>query len=124
MIPEHKRRPTFLIVDEAAAYFDSNIDDFLTEARKYKCGCVFADQFLDQATSSLRASLAANTSIKIAGGVSTSDARALASDMRTTQDFILGQPRLTFACHIRGITPNAVSIPIPVGQLERQPKPA
>ena len=122
VIPEHKRRPTFLIVDEAAAYFDSNIDDFLTEARKYRCGCVFAHQFLDQATSSLRASLAANTSIKMAGGVSTSDARALASDMRTTQDFILSQPRLTFACHIRNITPNAVSIPIPVGELEHQPR--
>jgi hypothetical protein len=122
VIPENQRRPTFLIVDEAAAYFDSNIDDFLTEARKYKCGCVFAHQFLDQATSSLRASLAANTSIKMASGVSTSDARALAPDMRTTQDFILGQPRLHFACHIRNITPNAVSIPIPVGALEREPR--
>ncbi|MGA7673560.1 MAG: hypothetical protein WCA78_00770 [Rhizomicrobium sp.] len=122
VIPEHERRPTFLIVDEAASYFDSNIDDFLTEARKYKCGCVFAHQFLDQATSSLRASLAANTSIKMAGGVSTSDARALASDMRTTQEFILSQPRLTFACHIRNVTPNAVSIPIPLGGLEREPK--
>ena len=81
VIPEHKRRPTFLIVDEAAAYFDSNMDDFLTEARKYKCGCVFAHQFLDQATPALKASLAANTTIKFAGGVSTSDARALASDI-------------------------------------------
>jgi hypothetical protein len=121
-IPEYRRRPTFLIVDEAAAYFDSNIDDFLTEARKYKCGCVFAHQFLDQATSSLRASLAANTAIKIAGGVSTSDARALASDMRTTADFILGQSRLHFACHVRNVTPNAVSIPVPVGMLEDQPR--
>ena len=121
-IPEHERRPTFLIVDEAAAYFDSNIDDFLTEARKYKCGCVFAHQFLDQATSSLRASLAANTAIKMAGGTSTGDARALASDMRTNQDFILGQPRLHFASYIRGVTPSAVSIPIPVGQLEAEPR--
>ena len=122
VIPEGKRRPTFLIVDEAAAYFDSNIDDFLTEARKYKCGCVFAHQFLDQGTSSLRASLAANTSIKMAGGVSTGDARALASDMRTTPDFILSQQRLHFACHIRNITQNAISIPVPVGELERQPR--
>jgi hypothetical protein len=122
VIPEHKRRPTFLIVDEAAAYFDSNMDDFLTEARKYKCGCVFAHQFLDQATPALKASLAANTTIKFAGGVSTSDARALASDMRTTAEFILSQPRLHFGCHIRNITPNAVSIPVPVGVLERQPK--
>lgn len=122
VIPEHKRRPTFLIVDEAAAYFDSNIDDFLTEARKYKCGCVFAHQFLDQATSSLRASLAANTAIKMAGGTSHSDARALASDMRTSQDFILGQPRLHFASYIRGVTPAAVSIPVPFGELEAQPR--
>ena len=33
VIPEHKRQASFLIVDEAAAYFDSNMDDFLTEAR-------------------------------------------------------------------------------------------
>ena len=122
VIPEQDRRPTFLIVDEAASYFDSNIDDFLTEARKYRCGCVFAHQFLDQATASLRASLAANTSIKLAGGVSTGDARTVASDMRTTADFILSQPRLHFAAHIRNVTPNAVSIPVPVGLLEAEPR--
>ncbi|MEJ0042776.1 MAG: hypothetical protein WDM81_11470 [Rhizomicrobium sp.] len=121
-VPEHRRKPTFLIVDEAAAYFDSNIDDFLTEARKYKCGCVFAHQFLDQATSSLRASLAANTSIKLAAGVSTSDARALAPDMRTTADFILERPRLHFAGYFRGTTENAVSVPVSVGAFEKEPR--
>jgi hypothetical protein len=120
-IPEHQRKPVFLIVDEAAAYFDSNIDDFLTEARKYKCGCVFAHQFLDQATSSLRASLAANTAIKFAGGVSTGDARALAPDMRTTADFILSQPRLHFAAYFRGTTQSAVSIPAEIGRVEAEP---
>ncbi len=121
-IPERERRPTFLIVDEAAAYFDSNIDDLLTEARKYKLGCVFAHQFLDQASASLRASLAANTAIKMAAGVSTSDARALAPDMRTTADFILRQPPLSFACHVRGVTQSAVSVPVELGMLEREPK--
>jgi hypothetical protein len=121
-IPEHERKPAFLIVDEAADYFDSNMDDLLTEARKYKLGCVFAHQFLDQATASLRSSLAANTSIKMAAGVSMSDARALAPDLRTTPDFILSQPRLSFAAHIRNVTPHAVSIPIPVGELESQPR--
>lgn len=117
-IPEHERRPAFLIVDEAASYFDSNIDDLLTEARKYKVGCVFAHQFLDQCTSSLRASLAANTSIKMVSGVSMQDARALAPDMRTTADFILSQPRLHFAAHIRNVTPQAVSIPVRFGALK------
>ena len=121
-LPEHERKPAFLIVDEAAAYFDSNIDDLLTEARKYKLGCVFAHQFLDQCTGALRSSLAANTSIKMASGVSMADARALAPDLRTTPDFILSQPRLQFAAHIRGVTPQAVSIPVPVGVLEAEPR--
>ncbi len=121
-IPEHRRKPAFLIVDEAASYFDANIDDLLTEARKYRLGCVFAHQFLDQCTSSLRSSLAANTSIKMASGVSTSDARALASDMRTTPDFILSQPRLHFAAYMRSVTPHAVSVPVPVGALEDEPR--
>lgn len=121
-IPEKDRRPAFLIVDEAAAYFDSNIDDLLTEARKYKLGCVFAHQFLDQATHALRSSLAANTSIKMVSGVSTNDARSMAPDLRTSVDFILSQPRLSFAAHIRNVTPQAASIPVPFGEMESQPR--
>lgn len=121
-IPEHERKPVFLIVDEAASYFDSNIDDLLTEARKYKCGIVLAHQYLDQTSYSLRASLAANTSIKFAAGVSNSDARAMSADMRTTPEFILDQPRLHFAAHIRNVTPQAVSIPVVPGRLAKQPQ--
>lgn len=120
-LPEGQRRPAFLFVDEAAEYFDSNIDDLLTETRKHKLGCIFAHQYLDQATSALRASFAANTNIKFAAGVSMSDARALAADMRTTPDFIMSQPRLHFAAHIRNVTPNAVSVPVFPGMLDRQP---
>ena len=36
----------------------------------------------------------------------------MARDMRTTPDFILSQPRLHFAAHIRNVTPSAVSVPI------------
>jgi hypothetical protein len=111
-IRDEDRKPTFLIVDEAASYFDRNIDDLLTDSRKYKCGLVLAHQYLDQATGSLKASLAANTGIKFASGLSANDARTMASDMRTTPDFILNQPSLQFAAHIKGVTPSAVSIPI------------
>ena len=111
-IPERDRKATFLIVDEAASYFSSNIDDLLTEARKYKCGLLLAHQYLDQASSSLRASLAANAGIKFASGLSAQDAATMAREMRTTPDTILDQPRLQFAAHIRGTTSSAVSIPI------------
>lgn len=121
-IPAADRKDTFVFVDEAASYFDSNIDDLLTDARKYRCGLVLAHQYLDQASASLKASLAANTGAKFASGLSASDARAMASDMRTTPDFILAQPRLQFAAHIRNVTPHAVSIPITPGALAARPK--
>lgn len=111
-IAEAARKPTFLYIDEAASYFDNNIDDLLTEARKYKCGLVLAHQYLDQASPSLRASLHANTNIKMVSGLSAGDARAMAPEMRTTPDFILGQNRLQFATHIRNVTPQAVTIPL------------
>jgi len=121
-VPERDRRPAFLIVDEAAEYFDGNIDDLLTEARKYKLGCTFAHQYLDQCSHSLRASLAANTSIKLAAGVSVGDARSLAPDLRTTADFIVEQPKGHFAAYIRNVTQQAVSVPVAFGELERRPR--
>ena len=121
-IPEADRKPAFLIVDEAAEYFDQNINDLLTQVRKYKMGCVFAHQFMDQCTLSLKSSLAANTAIKLASRVSTGDARALAPDMRTTPEFILAQPKLQFACYIRDVTSHAISVPVEAGKLEREPQ--
>ena len=111
-IPEHERKPTFVMVDEGGSFFSNNIDDLLTEARKYKCGLLLAHQYLDQGSSFLRASLAANAGIKFASGLSAQDAATMARDMRTSADFILSQPKLQFAAHIRGVTPAAVSIPV------------
>jgi hypothetical protein len=115
-IPEHQRRPTHLIIDEAQEYFDQNIDDLLTQVRKYRCGCVFAHQYLSQAAPQLVASLAANTSIKMVSGVSTKDARSLAPDLRTTAEFILDQPQLHFACYVKNVTRGAVSAPVTYGK--------
>jgi len=123
-LPEGNRRPAFLYIDEAADYFDSNIDDLLTQARKYKLGVVFAHQYLDQLAPGLRSSIASNTSIKFAGGVSDRDARSLAPDMRTTPTVIMGQRKqqdaTQFACYIRNTTPHALSVSVPFGTLERQ----
>lgn len=123
-IPEDKRRPAFLYIDEAADYFDSNIDDLLTQARKYKLGVVFAHQYLDQLAPGLRSSIASNTSIKFAGGVSDRDARALAPDMRTTPTFIMDRRKhekaTQFACFVRNATPQALSVTVPFGSIERE----
>ncbi len=121
-VPAERRHPAFLIVDEAQDYFDARIDDLLTEARKYRLGTVFAHQYLGQVTQQLRASLAANTALKLASGVSTQDARALAPDLRTTPEFLLTRPKLHFACHIQGVTSEAFDLPLTPGQLERSPE--
>jgi hypothetical protein len=122
-IEANKRNPAFLIVDEAAEYFDENLETLLSQARKFDVGVLFAHQHLDQLTPGLRAAVAANTSIKLAGGVSDKDARALASDMRTTPDFITGMAKHSksteFACYVRNYTSNAVRLKIPFGRLER-----
>ncbi|MEW8309335.1 MAG: type IV secretion system DNA-binding domain-containing protein [gamma proteobacterium symbiont of Ctena orbiculata] len=119
-IPESKRHPTHLIVDEAHEYFDQNINALLNQVRKYRCGCVFAHQLLNQASPDLRASLASSTSIKMASGISIADARVLAPDFRATPDFMLDQPVGHFATYIKNVTQQAVSIEVKPGLLERE----
>lgn len=120
------RRPSFVYVDEAADYFDDNIDTLLIQARKYKVGLTVAHQFLDQLAPALRASVMANPAIRFAGGLSDRDARALASDMRTTSSFLMAtrKRRATsdFACYIRNHTASAVSLQVALGRAEREPK--
>ncbi|HEX8076247.1 MAG TPA: hypothetical protein VF511_00420, partial [Chthoniobacterales bacterium] len=128
-VPESERRPAFLIIDEASEYFDDSLETLLNQVRKFNLGIVFAHQYVDQLSPSLRASVAANTSIKMAGGVSDRDARALCADMRTSPDFLIRQrkdrshpPRWTqFACHVRNATDQALSLEIPFGALESAP---
>lgn len=114
-VPEARRHPTFLLIDEAHEYFDQNIDELLTQVRKLKCGCVFAHQYLGQCTPQLRESLAANTAIRMAAGVSVADARTLAPALRTSADFILAQPPLSFATYVRNVTNEAIPITVTPG---------
>ncbi|WP_457936141.1 type IV secretory system conjugative DNA transfer family protein [Mesorhizobium sp. 10J20-29] len=112
------RLPTFVYVDEANDYFDRNIGIILSQARKYNVGMILAHQYLGQLESKLHEAIAANTSIKFAGGVSAKDARALAGDLRTEAAFIESQPRLSFAAFIKGDHECAVSLSIKPGRME------
>jgi hypothetical protein len=125
-LPAHERRPCFVYVDEAADYFDDKIGHLLNQARKYKVGMVLAHQNLDQLTPALRASVFSSTSIKYAGGVSGKDAVALSSEMHVDDDFLLAQRKqrksTSFACYVRNVTPQSLSISIPLGTVERLQK--
>jgi hypothetical protein len=87
---------------------------------------LYLRKHLDQLTTDLRSAVAANTSIKLAGGVSDKDARALASDMRTTAEFIASMKKRAksteFACYVRNHTENALRLQIPFAALETAPR--
>lgn len=122
ILAKEDRLPTFVYIDEANDYFDQNIGNILSQARKYNIGMVLAHQFLGQMDSKLQDALFANTSIKFAGGVSTKDARVTAAELRTDTPFIADQDKLSFAAFIKGITRHAVSISVTPGEMERLPR--
>jgi hypothetical protein len=120
-----ERTPVHVYVDEAQEYFDDRVETILAQARKYRVGLTIAHQTLDQLTPRLRASLHANTSIKLAGGTSSRDATALAHELHTSAAFIESMKRhkdtTEFALWIRNETPEAIRLRVPLGFLERQP---
>ena len=121
-LPENKRMPVMVYVDEAADYFDRNIGIILSQARKYAVGMVLAHQYLGQLEPRLQEAFAANTSIKFAGGVSAKDAKTLAPMLYCDSSFIEAQPKGHFAAYLRGITQSAVPLAFPFGYLEEKPQ--
>jgi hypothetical protein len=121
-LPRQARMPTFVYVDEAAELMDANVALILETARKQNVGMILANQHVGQLSAKLQESFAANTSIKFAGGVSDKDARYLSHLLRCTPEFIDSQPKGCFAAAVRNMTSSAVSLRIPFGHLEAQPR--
>ncbi len=101
-LPPDKRTPCYVYIDEAQDYLDENVALILEQARKYNVGVIMAHQYLGQLSPKLQEAFAANTSIKMAGGVSARDARAMAAEMRCGPEYIEKQPRGSFAISLRG----------------------
>ncbi|MBP9158501.1 MAG: type IV secretion system DNA-binding domain-containing protein [Sphingobium sp.] len=122
-LPATERTPTFIYLDEAEGVVDETLVRMLAQVRKYRGALTIAHQHLDQLPATVRAGVLANTSIKLAGGVSAKDASALAPEYRTTADFILGQRKeaqeTAFALFAKNITPTAMRFPVPLGLVER-----
>ena len=129
-IPENARRPTLLIVDEAAPYFDDTFDKLWTRVRQFKLGVFVAFQHMEQANEKLRSAIASNTSVKLAGGLGYKDSTWLSRDMETSSEFLKAQKRddseppqwTQLACYVRNYTPHAVSLTVPFYILENMPQ--
>jgi hypothetical protein len=129
-IPLAQRRPTYLVIDEAAPYFDDTFEKLFTRARQFKLATVMAFQHLQQASDKMKNAIASSTRVKYAGGLSYDDRARLAKDMETTPDFIASMKKDTneppqwaqFACYVRPDFPTACIQTIPFYQLERMPR--
>ena len=128
-IPENQRRITHLIIDEAAPYFDETFDTLLTRVGKYKLKVTVAFQHFDQLTAELRNSVAGQTSVKYIGGLSHTDERRIANEIRCTPEFLSNLERdagsppqwADFAVFADGLTKTAVKVRLPFFQMENQP---
>jgi Type IV secretion-system coupling protein DNA-binding domain len=125
-IPENKRQDTFVYIDEAHDYFDESMENLLNQARKYKVAMLISHQNLDQFEAKLKSTVMASTSIKLVGGLSAKDASAFAREMGCEPEYLQGirkhADRTEFACIVRNYTPNPITLSVPFGAMERQPK--
>lgn len=129
-IPEDKRKSFFVYIDEAQDYLSDTIAEFLSQARKYRVGLILAHQYLtqlDNISRNLKASVMANTAIKLMGKVELADAKAMADRMRVKTDNFLNLKKkdrqyTEYLCYLRDITDSAVKIAVPLGVVNRKPQ--
>lgn len=112
------RNPTFVYIDECQDYLDRNTAIILEQARKFKVGLILANQYLGQIDPHIQQTLAANTSIKFAGGVSVQDARTLSSMLHADADTIEKQRKGHFSAYFRNAVDRAVTLHFPFGVME------
>ncbi len=123
-MPVEDRKAYMVYIDEAHEYFDYRLEDILNQARKYKIGFALAHQNLGQ-LHELKSTVFSSTSVKLAGGVSASDARAISSEMRCQTSDILeakkGKHTAGFAAYLKNITETPTMLTVPLGLMESEP---
>ena len=82
------RTPFYLYLDEFQNYTTDNIEDILSESRKYALSLTLAHQFLDQLPREVRSAVLNNTGTMTCFRVGYHDARVLAKEIFPAPDFI------------------------------------
>lgn len=79
-LPEERRKPFFLYIDECQTFTTNSFAEMLSECRKYGLGIFMANQFLDQLTEKIRAAIFGNCGTIISFRVGANDAELLAKE--------------------------------------------
>ncbi len=119
-LPEHKRRPFYLYVDEVHSFLTQSFADMLSESRKYGLNLVLAHQYASQLDEGLRNAIYGNVGTIISFRVGADDAHNLAREFRPTfeeMDFVnLPNHHIYLKLMIDGVTSepfSATTIPLP-----------
>lgn len=101
---------------------DQTLVRLLAQVRKYRGAITIAHQHLDELSASSRAGILANTSIKLAGGISAKDASALAPEFRTKAEMLLSfkkDKRFPALPVCSNYTETVMQMNVPLGYAER-----
>jgi len=80
-VPEHKRRPFYLYMDEFQNFTTLSIANMASELRKYKVGLVLAHQYLHQLESEIRDAVIGNCGTLISFRLGAKDAAYIAKEL-------------------------------------------
>lgn len=129
-IPERRRHPTLLVIDECWEYFKNSggfFEEALAQCRKYRCGIVAAHHHFNQCTDTkMKSALLTNMGLRFVFQHNHEDTRALAGAMGfgANPELIGHIPQYQFAAHGQGL-PRMVredTLPDPLGDLPRMDK--
>ena len=84
----NRRQPFYLYLDEFQNYTTDNIEDILSESRKYGLSLILAHQFLDQISSRLRSTVLNTAGTMVCFRVGYQDAANLAKDIFPASNFM------------------------------------
>lgn len=115
------QKRTHVYIDEFQDYAEESsvMFNMFEQARKYGLGFLVAHQYLGQLPAKLRQSIAANTAIKMAAGLSAEDERAMSSQMHTDADTIHQAPKGSFLLSMRD--KGLIYYNVAFGALETEP---
>lgn len=129
-LPEKKRTPFYVFIDEFQSFLGEDFETILSEARKYGLGLTLAHQNLDQIDRKLQASILGNVGTQIIFRLSHHDASQISHEMEAKArpmiekgliDFKVGQayvklrgekPRMLRTIHVSESNQNITTIQV------------
>lgn len=130
LIPQQQRHLAVVLIDEAHEYLagaETMVEQLLYQARKYRVSINLIHQTTEQLRKAgVLAAVKGVPALRYTGALSDADANLLATEMRTTPEFLSSVHKSNhgaeWALYARDVTPTAAKIFVPFLQAERAPK--